>query len=223
VTGHSAAALTSLTLNGSVALTGTYAHNGAATVSAATDHQNISLTMTGGGVKTITLGNGANTVVTGAAADVITVGTGANTITPGAGADTIILGAGTAASSIVAAGGGTYQAATAATIVSGTTPLTGIDKVTGLQSGDTYSLAGILNTFTGAAGTTIAAATGTTVSLVRGSFATATNIWTTSATGTDTLFVYDIDGAGANTVVEAIALIGVVATGTAAAGVLTFA
>jgi len=50
--------------------------------------------MTGGGIKTITLGNGANIIVTGAAADVITVGTGANTITGAAGADAITVGAG---------------------------------------------------------------------------------------------------------------------------------
>jgi hypothetical protein len=91
---HTDANLASLTLTGSVALTGTYALNGAATVSGATDNSIVNLTMTGGGIKTITLGNGANIIVTGAAADVITVGTGANTITGAAGADAITVGAG---------------------------------------------------------------------------------------------------------------------------------
>jgi hypothetical protein len=91
---HTDANLASLTLNGSVALTGVYALNGAATVSGATNNSAVSLTMNGGGVKTITLGNGANTIVTGAADDVITVGTGANSITGAAGADTITVGAG---------------------------------------------------------------------------------------------------------------------------------
>jgi S-layer protein len=178
---------------------------------------------TGAAVDVITLGNGTNTVITAAGAETITVGTGANTVTPGAGADTVVLGAGTNASSsiVMAAAAQTYAAATPGTIVTGVTQLTGIDKVSGLQIGDTISLAGVVNTLTGATVTTIAGATGDAVALVRGNFATATNIFTTSATGTDTLLVYDINGAVANDNVEAIALIGVVATGTVAAGVLT--
>ena len=121
----------------------------------------------------------------------------------------------------MAAAAETYSAATAATIVSGVTALTGIDKVSGLQIGDTINLVALSANFAGAAATTIAGAAGIVVSLVRGNFATATNIFTTSATGTDTLMVYDVDAATAATVVEAIALIGVVATGTAAAGILT--
>lgn len=173
---------------------------------------------------TITAGNGINVITGGSAADAITVGTGGNLITGAAGADTITFGAhvaGVIDGIVMTANSETYSAATAATIVSGTTALTGIDEVTGLHAGDTIDL--FLATFTGTAGTTIAAATGTTVSLVRGNFVTATDIWTTSATGTDTLLVYDIDGAGAGLIVEAIALIGVVATGTAAAGIVTLA
>ena len=90
-----------------------------------------------------------------------------------------------------------------------------------MQIGDTISLGAVVNTLTGATATTIAGATGNAVSLVRGNFATATDIFTTSATGSDTLLVYDINGATANDNVEAVALIGVVATGTVAAGVLT--
>ena len=92
-----------------------------------------------------------------------------------------------------------------------------------MRAGDTINVNGVVSTITGTAGTTIAAASGTTASLVRGSFDATTNIWTTSSTGADTLFVYDVDGATGGTAVEAIALVGVVATGTAASGILTLA
>lgn len=143
-----------------------------------------------------------------------------------AGGDIITFGAHVAGvmDGVVLTGAGqTYAAATAATIVSGTTVLTGIDVVKGLHAGDTINVAGVIATIAGASGTTIASAAGIVDALVRGNFDAATSIWTTSATGTDTLFVYDIDGAGAGTAVEAIALIGVVATGSAAAGVITLA
>jgi len=242
ITGHTDANLSSLTLSGSIALTGTYALNGAASVSGASDNSIVSLTMSGGGNKTITLGNGNdsvttaggvdtinlgngnNTVVSGAGADVITLGTGANTVTPGAGADRVTFGthaSGVVDAVVVLATSETYSAATAATIVSATTALTGIDTFTGMRTGDTFSIAGISNTFTGATATTIAGATGTAVSLVRGSFNTTSNVFTTSSTGADTLLVYDADAAGVATVVEAVALIGYVGSGTVAAGVLT--
>ena len=174
---------------------------------------------------TVTVGNGYNIITGGAGADTIVVGTGGNVITGAAGADKITFGAhvaGVMDGIVLSAAAETYSAATAGTIVSGTTALTGIDLVTGLKAGDTIDVSAVA-AITGTAGTTIAAAAGTTASLVRGNFDATTSIWTTSATGTDTLFVYDIDGAGANTVVEAIALIGVVATGVAAAGVLSLA
>ncbi|MDI1260161.1 calcium-binding protein, partial [Aquabacterium sp.] len=171
---------------------------------------------------TITGGAGNDILVGGAGNDTINGGAGNDIITGGAGADIINVGTGTD-TIVLSAVAQTYSAATAATIVSGTTVLTGIDVVTGMSAGDVISTAGVSNTFAGAAATTIAGASGIVEALVRGNFAVATNIWTTSATGTDTLFVYDIDGAGANTVVEAVVLVGVVATGTAAAGLLTLA
>lgn len=196
------------------------AKNGANTVKVGNGNNDIT---TGTGADTITAGNGINVIDAGAGNDIITVGTGYNLITGGAGADTITFG--TNAAGMV--NGLVYTAASetfaGATITSGTTALTGIDKIYGLGSGDTINLSTILNTFTGATGSTIAAATGTTVSLVKGTLNVDTNIWTTSSTGTDTLFVYDVDGAGAGTNVGAIALIGVVATGTADAGILTIA
>jgi len=149
-------------------------------------------------------------------------------VTGSSGADTITFNSTNAAVDTfkVGAASNTYSAATAATIVSGTTALTGIDKIYGLASGDKIDLATVLNTFTGAANTAaIANASGVTVALIQGTLNTTTNVWTTGAATTDkdTLFVYDVDGAGVGTVVEAVALIGIVATGTAATGVLTIA
>ena len=96
-----------------------------------------------------------------------------------------------------------------------------------MAAGDKLDLATLLNTFTGSAKTdAIASATGTTVALIQGKLDAGTKVWTTGTTAgthTDTLFVYDADAASAATVTEAIALIGVVATGTAADGILTLA
>lgn len=184
------------------------------------------ITITGSASANQITGSSVNdSLVGGAAADTINGGAGNDSITGAGGADVINVGAGT--DTIVMGGTGqTYSAATAATIVSGTTVLTGIDKVTGMAAGDKIDLSAILNTYTGAAGTTIASASGTTVALVRGNFADATNVFTTDAAGTSTLFVYDADGAGAGTAVEAIVLVGTVlsaAPGTAATGVVTLA
>jgi Ca2+-binding RTX toxin-like protein len=169
------------------------------------------------------LGNGYNTVTGSSGADTIVVGTGGNSITGGAGADVITFGAhvaGVMDGIVMGIAGETW---TGALITSGATALTGVDKVTGLKAGDTIDLAALSPTVTGAAGTTIAAASTTTVSLVKGSFDATTNIWTTSATGTDTLVVYDADAAVGGLGLEAIVLVGTVATGTVANGVLTLA
>jgi hypothetical protein len=151
------------------------------------------------------------------------VGTGSNLITGAAGADVITFGthaAGVVDGIVYTATGETFAGAA---ITSGVTVLSTADVVTGMHAGDTISLAGILATYTGAAGTTIASATGTTVALVHGNYVASTGIWTTAAAGTDTLVVYDADGAGAGTAVEAIVLVGSSVTGTAAAGVITLA
>ena len=129
VSGHTNtnAAAASLTLTGAVAYTGNYdAATGAMTVSGATDNSAVSLSMNNAtGIKTITLGNGANIVVTGGAADVITVGTGANSITGGAGADRIVLGAHTGIDRIIYTaadqGGATASATGVAALAAGDT------------------------------------------------------------------------------------------------------
>jgi S-layer protein len=194
---------------------------GADVITAGNGNNQVTLSGATGG--TVTLGNGYNTVTGSSGADTIVVGTGGNSITGGAGADVITFGAhvaGVMDGIVMGIAGETW---TGALITSGATALTGVDKVTGLKAGDTIDLAALSPTFTGAAGTTIAAASTTTVSLVKGSFDATTNIWTTSATGTDTLVVYDADAAVGGLGLEAIVLVGTVATGTVANGVLTLA
>lgn len=208
-----ASALTgAATINATAATTNGLAIKGSATVAS---------TLTGTAqADSITGGTGNDTISGLAGNDIVTAGAGNDSVTGGAGADTIDVGAGTDTILMTATG----QSFAGASITSGTTALTGIDKVTGMAAGDVVDLSGILATFTGSAGSTIAAATGTTVSLVRGNFVDATSIFTADAAGTATLLVYDADGAGAGTAVEAILLVGTAGvTGTAAAGVLTLA
>jgi S-layer protein len=232
VGGHTNTLLTaaSLTLTGSVAYTGVYLSTSAMTVSGATDNSVVNLTLAGAtGAKTVTLGNGADVVVTGAANDVITVGTGGNTITGAAGGDLITLGAGTASSAIV-------QSAAAQTILgsvtSGTTALTlaaGADRVVGLQAGDTINLTALtVNLYTaGALGTTLNGATGGIIEIVRGNWASATGIFTTSSTGTDSVLQFNNLGTGGAdaTTQETIVLVGFVnsASTTTIDGLITLA
>jgi len=224
--GHTAAALASLTLNGSVALTGTYALNGAATVSGATNNSAVSLTMSGGGIKTITLGNGANIIVTGAAADVITVGTGANDINPGAGADRITVGAGTGADTLrikAAAGAAGADSGTFAVPGTNTISTTAMDIVTGFKAADKIQL--LATAYTGAAGAAAGLiANGTAANtlvgltlidngavIVRGTYDNTAKTFVGSATGTDSIFVYDSDATLTSTAYESVVLVGYVA------------
>ena len=223
---HTAAALTSLTLTGSVALTGVYANAGAMTISGATDNSIVNITATGAGVKTITLGNGANILVTGAGNDVITVGTGGNTITAAAGGDVVTLGAGTASSAIVySAVAQTIQGA----VTSGTTALTaaaGADRVIGAIAGDTINLtAWGTGLFTAGALSTTINAGGAAIDIVRGNWVAATGIFTSSATGTDSIVQWDTDGVGVAGVIETVVLVGFVNTAstTTTAGLITLA
>jgi hypothetical protein len=191
--------------------------NGGADVITVGDGNN---NITAGG--TIKAGNGWNVITGSAAADTITVGTGGNLITADGGADIITFGVHAAGvvDGLVMTTGDTFNGAS---IVSGTTVLTGADIVTGLKAGDQINISALAAAATGAAGTSIASATGNTVALVKGNYDAATKIWTSVAAGTDTLFVYDADGAGAGTNVEAIVLVGSVVTGAAAAGIVTLA
>jgi hypothetical protein len=181
----------------------------------------------GATAETITAGSGWNTIVGGVGADIINVGTGGNTITGGAGADIITFGthvAGVVDSIVQNAVGQTFSAATnAALVTAAATSLVGADIVTGLHAGDTIDLTALSSgaTITGALATTLIGASGATASLVQGNYVG--NVFTASATGTDTLFAYDADGASSGTAIEAIVLVGSVVHGTADHGVITLA
>lgn len=230
--------LASLTLNGSIALTGTFALNGAATITGTNDNSNVSITASGGGVKTITLGNGTDTVVTGAAADVLTLGTGANTVTAGAGADTIKFGTHTGVDKVIQAAAG--DSGSFATPGTNTISTTGFDVVTGVKAGDIIQLAAYTGGVTAATDLNLSTANATSATtlvglgttanadyFVRGTYDSVGKTFVGSATGADTLFVYDGNAVAATTAQEAIVLVGYVAqsvTGVnAATGLVTLA
>jgi S-layer protein len=123
--GWTTSQLTSLSLTNNVNVTVADSAAGAVTVSGASDNAGASLTFSGVGTHSVTLGNGANVIADGAntGADVISVGTGADTITTGTGSNTISVGAsGTKAETIV------LSAATANSVTLGAH--TGVDAVT---------------------------------------------------------------------------------------------
>jgi Ca2+-binding RTX toxin-like protein len=169
---------------------------------------------------TITTGVGATLVKGGAGADTITGGAGVDTITGGAGADAITAAGG---SDVVILAGADSGAVTSTKLAApGTFSATevfthgAVDKITGFTTGDKIQL---YTTGTTAI-TTIAApivAGGVNPAADKGLVAaivgTQTNATTfTAATGgADTLFIWDIDGTGANAVYAAVILVGYVA------------
>ena len=162
------------------------------------------------GILTVTAGNGYNTIVGGASADVITVGTGGNTITGGASADVITFGS--HAAGVIDGLVYTVAAQTfATTVVSGTTVLTGADIITGLKAGDTVGLFGTLtggDTLIGTSLLSTAVGTAGDISVVRGNYNAATAIFTSSATGADSIVQWDSNGTTAFGNVETIVLVG---------------
>jgi len=233
--GWTDATLTSLTLTGSVALTGTFADAAGVTIAGANDNSAVSVTVAGGGANSITLGNGGNTVVGGAGVDTIVLGTGASSVTAGAGADSITFGAHTGVDTVVQAAladSGTF-AAPATNTISTTT----FDVVTGMAKADHISLAantggigvaaGLASANAVAANTLVGlAATDNGDFLVRGTYDATAHTFVGSATGSDTLFVYDGNSALATTAQEAVVLVGYhggVTGINAAAGLVTLA
>lgn len=200
-------------------------NNGDNTVTLGNGHNDI----TGGtGIDTITSGNGINVIDADAGNDVITVGTGYNLITGGTGADIITFGAhdaGVIDGLVYSAINQTLTAAdTTAMATAATTDLTGVDVISGLQAGDTIDLSALAATFTGTLATTFAGATGNTAAIVKGNYDAATDTFATSATGEDSMLVWDQDAAAtAATVTEAIVLIGFDDSASADAGIITLA
>ena len=248
ISAYSAAANTSLTVTGAVIMSSvTLGVGTAGAVIAGTNNAAMNILANGGGIKTITLGNGADGVQTGSANDVITLGTGANRVFAGAGADRVTVGAGTGFDNIVwttaaAAGGGdsgTFAVPGANSISTST-----FDIYTGLRAGDnlnvgtttvtiltvqtpgTYATAGaaganarLVNTIAAAVNdVSTAVLADNSITLVRGTWTSGTNTFVGSATGTDTLMALDTASNNAVQAYEAIILVGYVNTGTLTAG-----
>ena len=178
--GNTAPDISTLRLNGSVAVTVSLASTSTEDhkVLGSTDNANVSFTSPYGTVAglvtsgatgdTVTLGNGNNTIVTGHAADTITLGTGQNTITAGAGADAVTVGAHSLANTINLAAGttvtttvgseaaydtGAFGGATGTTQAApslNTIDTSSLDVYTGFHAGDKIQLTS--SAYTGAAG-----------------------------------------------------------------------
>jgi hypothetical protein len=219
-------ALTSLTLSGSVKI-GSLADSvaGAVTISGATDHQDVNVTLSGNGVDTVSLGDGANVVVTGSSADVITLGTGANTITAGAGADAVTFGTHAGVDTIIQAATGNSGAF--ATPGANSIATASFDVVSGMHAGDVINLSamytgngltaattGDLSTASATVATTLVGlgTTDNAVYLVRGTYDATAHTFVGSSAGHDTLLVYDGNAAAATTAQEAVVLVGYAAT-----------
>ena len=218
---------TTINLSGAVAATLTDSAAAAVTVNGGTDHANVSITLSGNGVDKVTLGNGSNTVVTGTSADTITLGSGANTVTGGLGIDTITFGAhsgvdtvvyNTAASATVADSGAYTAQATNAVMDASV-----FEVVTGLQSGDKLALATGYTSASAAQTNRVFDSTtapqvytnlgsvvvgANQVEMVRGNYSAATQQFIGSATGSDSLFIYDSNAATATTAAQAVVLVG---------------
>lgn len=162
----------------------------------------------------VTAGAGIQTIVTGVGNDTVVGGVGADVINVGSGTDQISLASGAGAT-----GGDTGVFATPAT---NTISTTAFDVVTGMGLGDKVQFT---TSYTGAAGAAaglIANGTAATtlvgltlvdngVEIVRGTYTASSNTFVGSATGTDSLFVYDSDATVGTTAHEAVVLVGYVA------------
>jgi Ca2+-binding RTX toxin-like protein len=180
-------------------------------------------------------GNASNNTLTGLAEnDTINGGSGTDTITGGVGADKLTGGTGTDKYIISAAGETATPAATWTAAATGSTvSTTSMDIITVTNTDqDILDLSAIASTLVSvtAERTTITAATAftavgtlTAVETWLGTYSALTNTFTSKATGTDTLLVYDNDGAtnGVSDALEAIVLVGAATTLTVTAGVFT--
>lgn len=208
--------------------------SGSLTLAATAATQIDATALTGNLIATTSLGTAVNyqggagndTLVGGTAADVLVGNAGNDTITGLAGADIINVGTGNDTLALH-----TTADSFTGTITSGVTVLSGsIDVVTGMGTGDVINLLATGNALAAAvdwtaataiSGSIIAAGGVDTIALVRGNYSTATGIWTTSASGTDTLFQFDNNGTTAAGTIDSIILVGTT-NSTAAFGTDTF-
>lgn len=179
--------LTNLTLTGSVALTGVFAAATAATFSGSTNNSIVNITAIGGGIKTVTLGNGANVIVTGAAVDAITLGTGANTVTAGAGVDAITVAAHTGSNTFIVNNVVATSSDSARVATAGNDNDTGQDVITGFTATtDLIKVAttGMVGTYVHATNSFIGTATGGVDNGTVGSFTALTGLVDLAGDGT---------------------------------------
>jgi len=173
---------------------------------------------------TINTGAGADVIAATQLADTINSGSGNDNVQGNAGADVINVGTGTdTITQAAASDSGTFTAPATNTISTTT-----FDKVTGMAATDVlvliaggYSAAPsagaadnrMVSTST-AGNTLVGAGANNRVDLIRGTFDSAANTFVGSASGTDTLVVYDSNAAQATTALEAIVLVGFTGTTT---------
>jgi hypothetical protein len=237
--------LTSLTVTGAADVLVDNAISGTrvATVDASTSTGAVEIHLTNNIVAaTMTAGSGAAEFTGGILADTLTGGSGADSMIGGLGVDTINTGAGNdsvqggAGGDIINVGTGTdvvqFDDSTSVVITALTNPISltnaSTDVITGIGNGDVLQLlAGVDYTATDADATATDDAFISTIStsalvnngatLLRGDYiaGATTSTFISSATGADTLFVYDADEAAATTSYEAVVLVGLAgATGT---------
>lgn len=175
----------------------------------------------------VTGGNLADVLIGGTRADTLNGGTGADNITGGVGADIINVGASTADNDIVImtadAETGTLALAAGANIT-GTLNVAAMDIVTGMGAGDIVRTTvgyttnattdNTANSRDTDVSTTVTVENG--VSIVRGTYSAAAGTFTVGAGGADSILVYDANQATGAVSFEAVVLVGVTGTVTAA-------
>lgn len=194
------------------------------------------------GADVITAGAGNDSISGGAGNDTIFADAGNDSIYGGAGADKITVGAGTDVIQQKAIGdSGTFTKAVNATT---TVSTTAFDVITGVAAGDIVALttaAGGTSDYSGAVSATAAnnqlvtaavtsndlsAAAITadnSVAFIKGTYDATANTFLGSATGVDTLMVYDSNATAGASSYEAIVLVGFAGTGTPGTGIVTLA
>jgi hypothetical protein len=188
-------------------------------------------TITGGAGADSLVGNGgADSLVGGAGNDTLVGGAAADTLTGGTGVDAIYLGTDGVADRVNIAAGDTLEVATNpadnSTLSLTTLNLTTADKVFGAEAGDVLALGYTSNaTITQVTSNTVTFTDALAMFTVKGNYNSSTGIFGYSASGADTLMIYQ-DGTGTTYNVdadyEAIVLIGfATGTSTIAAGVVT--
>lgn len=170
------------------------------------------------GYLSITGGNGNDSIVGGGAADTISGGEGADTITGGLGADVMTGGAGN--DTFVYLGNGTYETGIISPSViyyggsvdTGTTvSVAAMDKIIGFTTNDVINTNASSTNSSGTGLNGVGQIWTEKAGLITGTYSSTAQTFTFSATGTDSMFVWDFDGSsGTGTDLYAVVLVGYV-------------